>query len=78
MDQAEAEGVIVTSGNNPLPTIEAKYQDKGFGYAGADLYDGGYLTGSAMVKAGLKAGDEGSGVRHLAPGGAQPQLAGRL
>jgi simple sugar transport system substrate-binding protein len=58
VDQAEAEGIIVTSGNNPLPNIEAKYQDKGFGYAGADLYDGGYLTGSAMVKAGLKAGDE--------------------
>jgi simple sugar transport system substrate-binding protein len=58
VDQAEAEGVIVTSGNNPLPNIEAKYQDKGFGYAGADLYEGGFLTGSAMVKAGLKAGDE--------------------
>jgi len=58
VDQAEAEGIIVTSGNNPLPNIEAKYQDKGFGYAGADLYDGGFLTGQAMVKAGLKAGDE--------------------
>ncbi|MGO9411844.1 MAG: substrate-binding domain-containing protein [Spirochaetia bacterium] len=58
VDQAEAQGIIVTSGNNPLPNIEAKYQDKGFGYAGADLYDGGFLTGEAMVKAGLKAGDE--------------------
>jgi simple sugar transport system substrate-binding protein len=58
VDQAEAEGIIVTSGNNPLPNIEAKYQDKGFGYAGADLYDGGFLTGQAMVKAGLKPGDE--------------------
>jgi len=58
VDQAEAQGIIVTSGNNPLPNIEAKYQDKGFGYAGADLYDGGYLTGQAMVKAGLKAGDK--------------------
>jgi simple sugar transport system substrate-binding protein len=58
VDQAEAQGIIVTSGNNPLPNIEAKYQDKGFGYAGADLYDGGYLTGQTMVKAGLKAGDE--------------------
>jgi simple sugar transport system substrate-binding protein len=58
VDQAEAAGIIVTSGNNPLPGIEAKYQDKGFGYAGADLYAGGYLTGQMMVKAGLKAGDE--------------------
>jgi simple sugar transport system substrate-binding protein len=58
VDQAEAQGIIVTSGNNPMPTIEAKYQTKGFGYAGADLYNGGYLTGQAMVKAGnLKAGD---------------------
>ncbi|MDA8427007.1 MAG: substrate-binding domain-containing protein [Treponema sp.] len=55
--QAEAQGIIVTSGNNPLPDIEAKYQTKGFGYAGADLYRGGYLTGEAMVKAGLKKGD---------------------
>ena len=58
VDQAEAQGIIVTSGNNPLPNIEAKYQTKGFGYAGADLYAGGFLTGEAMVKAGLKAGDE--------------------
>jgi simple sugar transport system substrate-binding protein len=58
VDQAESQGIIVTSGNNPLPTIEAKYQDKGFGYAGADLYAGGYLTGQTMVKAGLKKGDK--------------------
>jgi len=58
VDQAEGMGIVVTSGNNPLPTIEAKYQTKGFGYAGADLYDGGHLTGQAMVAAGLKAGDE--------------------
>jgi simple sugar transport system substrate-binding protein len=58
VDEAEAQGIVVTSGNNPLPSIEAKYQTKGFGYAGADLYQGGYLTGQAMVAAGLKAGDE--------------------
>ncbi len=58
VDQAEKAGIIVTSGNNPLPTIEAKYQDKGFGYAGANLYSGGYLTGQMMVKAGLKAGQK--------------------
>jgi simple sugar transport system substrate-binding protein len=58
VDQAEGMGIIVTSGNNPLPNIESKYQTKGFGYAGADLHAGGYLTGKAMVAAGLKAGDE--------------------
>ena len=58
VDQAEAQGIIVTSGNNPLPSIEAKYQTRGFGYAGADLYQGGFVTGQAMVRAGLKAGDK--------------------
>ena len=59
VDQAEKDGIIITSGNNPLPGLEAKYQSKGFGYAGADLYQGGFLTGQAMVKAGgLKAGDK--------------------
>jgi simple sugar transport system substrate-binding protein len=58
VDQAESQGIIVTSGNNPLPTIEAKYQTKGFGYAGADLHDGGFLTGQAMIAAGLKKGDK--------------------
>jgi simple sugar transport system substrate-binding protein len=58
VDQAEQMGIVVTSGNNPLPTIEQKYQTSGFGYAGADLYAGGYLTGQAMVAAGLKPGDE--------------------
>jgi len=52
-------GIIVTSGNNPLPNLEAMYKDQGFGYAGADLYDGGYLTGQAMVAQGdLQPGDK--------------------
>jgi simple sugar transport system substrate-binding protein len=59
VDQAEAAGILVTSGNNPLPEIETKYKAKGFGYAGADLYAGGWLTGQAMVDSGkLKAGDK--------------------
>jgi simple sugar transport system substrate-binding protein len=58
VDDAISQGIIVTSGNNPLPGLEKKYQTKGFGYAGADLYQGGYLTGLAMVAAGLKAGDK--------------------
>jgi simple sugar transport system substrate-binding protein len=58
VDEAESMGIIVTSGNNPLPKLEAKYQYLGFGYAGAELYAGGYLTGQAMVRAGLKSGDK--------------------
>jgi simple sugar transport system substrate-binding protein len=58
VDEAIMQGIIVTSGNNPLPNIEAKYQTMGFGYAGADLYEGGYLTGTAMVAAGLQPGDK--------------------
>jgi simple sugar transport system substrate-binding protein len=52
-------GIIVTSNNNPLPNLQAMYQNQGFGYAGADLYQGGYLTGQAMVAAGLQPGDKG-------------------
>jgi len=58
VEEAFNRGIIVTSGNNPLPNLEARYQTQGFGYAGADLYQGGYLTGTAMVAAGLQPGDE--------------------
>jgi simple sugar transport system substrate-binding protein len=59
VDEAVSAGIIVTSGNNPMPNIEAKYKSAGFGYAGADLYAGGHLTGEAMVKSGgLQPGDE--------------------
>jgi simple sugar transport system substrate-binding protein len=58
VDEAISRGIIVTSGNNSLPNIEAQYQGQGFGYAGADLYQGGYVTGQAMAAAGLEAGDE--------------------
>ncbi len=57
VEEAISRGIIVTSGNNPFPTLEPMYQAQGFGYAGADLYQGGYLTGQAMVAAGLQAGD---------------------
>jgi simple sugar transport system substrate-binding protein len=61
IDDAESQGIIITSGNNPgdasLKAIAKKYQAKGFGYAGADLHAGGFLTGNAMVAAGLKSGD---------------------
>ncbi len=58
VEEAIGRGIIVTSGNNGIPQFEEQYAAMGFGYAGADLWTGGYLTGKAMVAAGLQAGDE--------------------
>jgi simple sugar transport system substrate-binding protein len=56
--EAVEKGIIVTSGNTPLTELYNDYGGKGFGYAGVDLYAGGYLTGKSMVKQGLKKGDK--------------------
>jgi simple sugar transport system substrate-binding protein len=56
--EAEEKGIIVTSGNTPLTELYNTYGGNGFGYAGVDLYAGGYLTGQAMVRQGLKEGDK--------------------
>jgi simple sugar transport system substrate-binding protein len=57
--EAEKAGVMVTAGNVPLPDIEAKYRQNGFGYAGTYLFAGGEETADAMVAQGhLKPGDE--------------------
>ena len=59
IDQAESQGIIVTSMNTQLPTAQANYAPKGFGYAGAVLYDAGYSLGQEAVKeSGLGAGDK--------------------
>ncbi len=59
IDDAEAQGIIVTSMNTQLPLAQAKYSAKGFGYAGAILYTAGYALGQEAVKeSGLKAGDK--------------------
>jgi len=59
IDQAESQGIFVTSMNTQLPDAQAKYSAKGFGYAGAILYQAGYALGTEAVKrAGLKAGDK--------------------
>ena len=56
---ARSRGVIVTSGNAPLTELFERYQAEGFGYAGVELYAGGWLTGKRMVEHGdLKAGDK--------------------
>ena len=58
IDDAESQGIIVTSMNTQLPLAQAKYSAKGFGYAGAILYSAGYSLGAEAVKeSGLKAGD---------------------
>jgi len=58
IEQAEAKGIIVTSQNTQLPKAEKKYQSKGFGYVGAELYAAGHSLGAeAVARFGLKKGD---------------------
>jgi capsular polysaccharide biosynthesis protein len=49
IDDAESQGIIVTSMNTQLPLAQAKYGAKGFGYAGALLYSAGYSLGTEAV-----------------------------
>ncbi len=59
IDDAESQGIVVTSMNTQLPTAEAKYAANGFGYAGAILYNAGYALGQEAVKrSGVKSGDK--------------------
>jgi len=58
VEEAEGKGIIVTTNNTPLPELEVTYGGNGFGYAGADLFEGGYVTGQQIIAAGnLQAGD---------------------
>jgi simple sugar transport system substrate-binding protein len=58
VDKAEAKGIVVTSQNVKLPTLESKYAAKGFGFVGPDEYGSGYKLGQEMVKRfGLKKGE---------------------
>ncbi|MDH4207400.1 MAG: substrate-binding domain-containing protein, partial [Anaerolineae bacterium] len=50
VDEAESKGIIVTSQNTTLPTIEEKYKSQGFGYVGQELYASGYLLGKDAIK----------------------------
>jgi simple sugar transport system substrate-binding protein len=59
IDDAESQGILVTSMNTQLTTAEAKYSSNGFGYVGAILYDAGYALGQEAVKrSGVQAGDK--------------------
>jgi simple sugar transport system substrate-binding protein len=58
VDEAFAKGIIVTSQNTSLPSIEDKYKDRGFGYVGQELYASGVMVAKGAIKrAGLKPGD---------------------
>jgi simple sugar transport system substrate-binding protein len=58
IDDAESQGILVTSMNVQLPLMQAKYASNGFGYSGAIQYTAGYALGQeAFTESGLKAGD---------------------
>jgi simple sugar transport system substrate-binding protein len=59
VDEAESQGIIVTSMNTQLADLQAKYSSSGFGYVGAILYEAGYALGAESVnRFGLAAGDK--------------------
>ncbi len=59
VDDAEDQGIIVTSMNTQLQDLQAAYSSAGFGYVGAILYDAGYALGAESVaRFGLEAGDQ--------------------
>jgi simple sugar transport system substrate-binding protein len=58
VDDAVAQGIIVTSQNTTLDRIEAKYIGQGFGYVGAELYEAGFSLGTEAIRRfNLGAGD---------------------
>lgn len=59
IDDAESQGILVTSMNTQLPLAQAKYAPNGFGYVGAILYNAGYSLGEEAVKrSGAQSGDK--------------------
>ncbi len=59
VDQAEQQGIIITSQNVELTTLENAYKTNGFGYSGADLYTQGENVGNeAVSQFALQKGDE--------------------
>jgi len=59
VDEAVANGIIVTSQNTELTALEEAYQGQGFGYVGASNYSAGYNLGrEAVARFGLAEGDQ--------------------
>jgi simple sugar transport system substrate-binding protein len=61
IQDAEQNGIIVTSQNTPLPNAEAEFSANGFGYVGQDLYQ----TGKALAEQAVKQFDLKSGDRAM-------------
>jgi simple sugar transport system substrate-binding protein len=58
IEEAIANGIIVTSQNTTLDRIEGNHFGEGFGYVGQELYTAGYSLGKEAAKrSGLAAGD---------------------
>jgi simple sugar transport system substrate-binding protein len=58
IDDAESQGILVTSMNVQLPLAQAKYSANGFGYAGAVQYQAGHDLGQKAVEmSGVQSGD---------------------
>ena len=56
--EAKAAGIIVTSQNSDLPSIEEQYKEAGFGYVGQGLYASGYMLGNAAIaRSGIQPGE---------------------
>jgi len=49
VDEAVANGIVVTSQNTELSELEAMYQSNGFGYVGASNYSAGYNLGREAI-----------------------------
>lgn len=59
IDDAEAQGILVTSMNTQLPLAQAKYGSSGFGYVGPINYEAGFALGKEAVKrSGVASGDK--------------------
>jgi simple sugar transport system substrate-binding protein len=58
VQDAEKQGILVTSQNVELKNLEQQYATNGFGYVGAVQHDAGFALGQEAIKrGGLKAGD---------------------
>ena len=58
IDDAEAQGILVTVMNTELPNAESKYATEGMGYVGAVLHDAGAsLANEAITRGNLQSGD---------------------
>ncbi len=59
IDDAEAQGIVVTSMNTQLLEAQAKYSANGFGYVGPINYEAGFALGKEAVnRSGVQAGDK--------------------